>query len=118
MSTSLLIANLAIGPLLLALTLVFKSLPPKKRNWLYGYRTAQSMKSQEAWDASNKYSFELMMWVAIITTVLQIGLYFTFEPATSLIIACIVMCVLLVGIIVIVEGYLINNFDDEGKPKK
>lgn len=118
MSTALLISNLAIGPLLLVLTLIFKAFPPRKRNWLYGYRTTRSMKSQEAWDASNKYSFELMMWVGIITTVLQIALYFIFAPATALITAAIVMCVLLVGILIIVEKHLVDHFDSEGKPKQ
>ncbi|WP_424961326.1 SdpI family protein [Ekhidna sp.] len=117
MSTALIIANLAIGPLLLILSLVFKAFPPKNRNWIYGYRTTRSMKSQESWDASNKHSLQLMIWIGIITTVLQIILFLLFDPATALITACCIMCILLVGSMFIIEKYLKENFDSEGKPK-
>ena len=30
--------------------------PPKKINHLYGYRTSNSMKSQESWDFAQEYS--------------------------------------------------------------
>lgn len=30
--------------------------PPKKINWLYGYRTVASMKSNERWEFAQKYS--------------------------------------------------------------
>ena len=39
--------------------------PPKKINNLYGYRTNSSMKSQERWDFSQKYSSIQMMFTAI-----------------------------------------------------
>ena len=117
MSTDLIISNLAIGPLLLILSLIFKAFPPKNRNWLYGYRTTRSMKSQEAWDAANKYAMDLMVWIAIITIILQIVLYFVFAPANALITACIIMCLLLVGTLFVVERYLKENFDSEGKRK-
>ena len=35
------------------ITLVF---PPKKINYLYGYRTRSSMKHQQVWDFSQRYS--------------------------------------------------------------
>jgi uncharacterized membrane protein len=30
--------------------------PPKRINWIYGYRTKSSSKSQEAWNFAQKYS--------------------------------------------------------------
>ena len=114
----MIISNLVIGPLLLILSLIFKAFPPKNRNWLYGYRTVRSMKSEEAWEASNKYSLDMMVWIAVITIICQVVTYLLFEPATALLISCSVMCILLVGIIVVVEKYLKENFDAEGKPKK
>jgi uncharacterized membrane protein len=33
--------------------LVFRFRPPRKINSIYGYRTARSMASQEAWDAAH-----------------------------------------------------------------
>ncbi|MDA0356796.1 MAG: SdpI family protein, partial [Bacteroidetes bacterium] len=35
---------------------IMLKLPPKKINSLYGYRTRSSMKNQERWDFSQKYS--------------------------------------------------------------
>lgn len=39
--------------------------PPKSINMLYGYRTASSMKSQEAWDFAQVYSARLMTRLAV-----------------------------------------------------
>ena len=39
---------------------VFWAYPPKKINEFYGYRTARSRKSQEAWDFAQKYSAKLI----------------------------------------------------------
>ena len=36
--------------------------PPKEINGLYGYRTANSMKSQERWTFAQIYSARKMMW--------------------------------------------------------
>ena len=36
--------------------LILYFFPPRKINYLYGYRTAASMKNQERWDFSQKYS--------------------------------------------------------------
>lgn len=118
MNSLLLLTNLAIGPLLLVLALIFRAYPPKNINWVYGYRTERSRKSQQAWDAANKYSNELMMWVGIITTIAQIGLYFIFEPSVVLLVACGIMVALLIAMIIIVETYLKNNFDNEGNKNK
>jgi len=35
--------------------------PPKNINMLYGYRTTRSMKNQEQWDFSQKYSAKLLI---------------------------------------------------------
>lgn len=43
------------------IAIVFKVLPPKKINYLYGYRTSNSMKNIENWNLANKYSANLML---------------------------------------------------------
>ena len=46
-----------------------KIFPPRKINWLYGYRTAASMRSQESWDFAQCYSVkrtvEAVLFLAI-----------------------------------------------------
>lgn len=39
--------------------------PPKKINSLYGYRTTNSMKSQQNWDFAQKYSTKFMLLLSI-----------------------------------------------------
>lgn len=109
--------QLSIGPLILILAIIFKAFPASKINGLYGHRTTRSMKSQEAWEASNKYAFDLMLWVAIITCIVQLVLYLTVSPTATILITSIVMCILLVGIIPLTEVYLKKNFDKDGRPK-
>ena len=117
MDTSILLSHIVIGPLLTIVGVIVKYNPPKKINSLYGYRTSRSMKSQEAWDAANAYSLNLMLWVGIATTISQVILYLLVTPLNALLIACIIMCTLLVGMIVRTESYLKSNFDSDGKRK-
>jgi uncharacterized membrane protein len=44
----------------------FKKNPPKRVNWLYGYRTARSMKSQEAWDYANRRMGEVWWHTGLV----------------------------------------------------
>lgn len=104
-----------IGPLLLLLSIVFKHFPPKKINYLYGYRTKRSMKNQETWDEANRYSPNLMILVSIITTLLQGIFYFTLGPKYAIGIATAVMVVLVLITIPMTENHLKKNFDNEGK---
>lgn len=76
------------------------------------------MRSKESWEAANIYAYDLMLWVAIITTICQIVMYFFLSPESTLLIASVILCVLLVAIIPVVERYLIKNFDEKGKPKE
>lgn len=40
--------------------------PPKKINFLYGYRTNSSMKNQERWDFAQKYAAKEMMITGLV----------------------------------------------------
>ena len=102
-----------IGPLLLLLSIVFKLFPPKKINYLYGYRTKRSMKNQETWDEANRYSPNLMILVSIITTLLQGIFYFTLNPKNAGAIATWVMVVLLLLIFPLTENHLKKMFNDK-----
>lgn len=47
--------------LLSVVAFIFKFFPPRKINYLYGYRTSRSMKNTENWNLANKYSSNLML---------------------------------------------------------
>lgn len=53
---TLLIVPLLCGPIFILAGIAMSAFPPKKINALYGYRTSNSMKSQERWDFAQKYS--------------------------------------------------------------
>ena len=62
---------LMVGIIFIAVGLILYFFPPKKINSLYGYRTASSMKSQEKWDFSQKYSAKIMMTIGLFLVVLS-----------------------------------------------
>lgn len=74
------------------------------------------MKSQIAWDASNKYALDLMVWVAVIITSIQLLLIITFDPTVSIIAASALVCAMLVALMIQVENFLKKNFDSDGRP--
>lgn len=71
--------------------------PPKKINYLYGYRTGNSMQSQERWDFAQKFSAALMVKSAIVMVVLSALSYFIpveAEPKMIAGIAMVLVCAL------------------------
>jgi uncharacterized membrane protein len=85
--------------------------PPKKINWLYGYRTASSMKSQERWDFAQCYAAKEIIKVGgFILLTASIGL--VYEPNEN-ISAAIVSVIILTATIVLfvrVERAIKNRF--------
>jgi len=53
------------GAILIIAGAVMYKFPPKKVNILYGYRTMSSMKSQERWDFSQKFSSKELMKIGV-----------------------------------------------------
>lgn len=54
MNWELLLIPIFIGTTITALGWYYKTYPPKKINWWYGYRTKRTMANQEVWDYANK----------------------------------------------------------------
>jgi uncharacterized membrane protein len=63
------------GIIFLLMGFVLLKYPPKTINSLYGYRTVNSMKSQERWNFSQQFSAkEMMKWGAILILISVSGL--------------------------------------------
>lgn len=76
------------GVSLVIATLIFRKFPAREINDLYGYRTRRSRMSQEAWDFSQIYSGELMIWVGIYNCLLAVlGLFISFSVLWGLLIS-------------------------------
>lgn len=52
---------LLLGPIFFIVGLIQLKFPPKKINHTYGYRTKNSMKSQEIWEFAQQYSAKEMI---------------------------------------------------------
>ena len=106
------------GTCLLLLGIVFVTVPAKHINWFYGYRTPRSMRSQEAWNDSNRLAARLMVVVGILS--LNTGvtcMVFSRHFQVALAIVAIVTGVLCVAMVVVTEWYLAKAFDPQGRPR-
>ncbi|ODS81953.1 MAG: hypothetical protein ABS46_10070 [Cytophagaceae bacterium SCN 52-12] len=59
-NNALYVTNILLSASLVLMAFIFKKYVPKKRNFIYGYRTRRSMKSEDAWLLANRYSSDLM----------------------------------------------------------
>jgi uncharacterized membrane protein len=56
MDNHILLLPILTGSIFILAAAIMLKFPPKKINNIYGYRTPSSMKNQERWDFSQKYS--------------------------------------------------------------
>lgn len=109
--------HLLLGPVMLVLSLLYKTFPPKDINFLYGYRTSRSMKSEHTWAASNKWSANMMVLMSLATCTTQAVLFAAGVSAGSNIgWSSAVLVALLLGHIPLIEMRLKKQFDDKGQP--
>lgn len=59
---------------------ILRKFPPKNRNYLVGYRTASSMKSQERWDFAQAYSARAMARLGMVLVLLALASLFVKIP--------------------------------------
>lgn len=103
---------------LLIISILYRLFPPANINFLYGYRTKRSMKSQDTWNESNRYAANAMILLAAIgITLVLISRYMIDFPMGERY-SGLLMIIGLVAIIPIVEIHLHTNFDKDGRWKK
>jgi len=67
MYTFLLIMTMMTPILMILIGLLWKKHPPKQINSFYGYRTARSMQSLEAWDYAHAYHAKVwLLWGGVL----------------------------------------------------
>lgn len=102
----LLFAHLALGPLMLLFASLFFFFPPKKVNYLYGYRTFRSMKSQEAWNFANRFSAKYLLGVSLITCLMQAFALTFFPVKKALFFSSVFLVVSLISVFPVTERML------------
>lgn len=84
-----------VGSICLIISFIFKYFPPKKINYLYGYRSARSMKSQELWDFAQRHSPMQMIYASVSMLALSVlGLFIESQKIIWMWIALALMCFL------------------------
>lgn len=69
-----------VGGVFTAAGMLTYVMPPKKINFLYGYRTTNSMKSKEKWDFAQLYSAKRMVFTGLILLATSgIGLFYSYS---------------------------------------
>lgn len=99
---------LGTGILLLLIAILFYFFPPKRINYIYGYRTARSMQDQKHWDYANNLFIKLFLCGMVVAAITEFLLYLFMPIETVVIIYAGMLVVILVSIIVYIEIKLKN----------
>lgn len=87
--------------------------PPKKINWLYGYRTKRSMKNLQRWKFAHRYSGKLFLRFGMVLLLLAM-LSFYFEEFVHIpgVIAVLIFILGTSVIIFLTERAIKKKFDN------
>jgi len=111
------LVHLAFGPLILLVAWIFKKNPPKRINAFYGYRTSTSMKSQAAWEEANRFSANVMIWMAGAAILYQLVTQVFFGFIVSFPTSGVFLAITQLATIPITELHLKSIFDQAGRRK-
>lgn len=112
------ICNFIIPAIMLVISFLSKKKIPKKINGLCGYRTENSMKSQDTWDFAQKYCGKLWLKIAIVLIIISIIItILTFNKsetfiAISTVIYEMFQCAAVICSIIPIERALKENFKE------
>lgn len=92
--------------------------PPDKRNLWYGYRTLQSVKSEQSWCEANRYASKITRKIALVlATSGSIILLLTPDDDKIQGIFTVILVFISASLInILTEKHLKRNFDHEGNP--
>ncbi|WP_417200309.1 SdpI family protein [Bizionia sp.] len=110
---SLFLIPFSSGLIFVVVGIIMYKFPPKKINGIYGYRTSNSMKSQERWDFAQIYSAKQMMkYGGLLSLSGIIGLLFQPSENISTGLGLGLMISMVVLLLIRVERKLKNKFKD------
>jgi len=107
-----------LGIICLISGFIFKFLPPKKINSIFGYKTILSMKNQDTWNEALKYSGNTLIILGFIFVPLQLILSQLIENMSNgYKYEKIILLICFVVIIIINEVHLNKVFNKDGSRK-
>lgn len=100
------------GVFFIILGYILLKFPPKKINYIYGYRTSQSMKSKDRWDFAQSYSSKEMIKLGIALLIIGgLMLLFDLEEKNMVIIFTVCIIILFAILFFRTEKELKRNFN-------
>ena len=111
--------DLLIPIIMILVGMLLKFKPPAKINWVLGYRSSRSMKSQKAWDYANKRIGGLWLYAGIILYI-AITLSLLLSPVEKGVLSFIHGGIGIIALIIgipFVEKELKEKFDENGNIK-
>ncbi|MFC1562738.1 SdpI family protein [candidate division KSB1 bacterium] len=110
----LFIIPITTAPIFIIAGLIGQKFPPKKINGLYGYRTSNSMKSQERWDFAQRYSArEMIKWGLLMALIGFIGLIIELKAGIEVAIGLGIVILFVIILIIRTEKELKTRFKNE-----
>jgi len=103
--------------------LLWRKNSPRKINWVYGYRTSWSMKSQETWDFAHKYAGRILLYIGVPLTAISVIPIVLFKNRDINTLSSIVLGITGIQIICLIVPFipteiaLRKNFDKNGNRK-
>ena len=95
---------------------IFKWLPPKRINWIYGYRTLLARKNITVWNFANKTSANYMLRFAVFSSIVNCIIAGVFEM-NSVKISFTLFFFTVIFSVILTEIKLSKNFNYDGTPK-
>lgn len=102
---------------MLIISFIYFKYPPKKNNYLYGYRTKRSMQNNETWTFANKCAAKLLINFSIYSLFIPPFLYFLY-PKNNFIITIIIHTTLILSVLYFTELQLKIKFKKEENHKR
>jgi uncharacterized membrane protein len=85
--------------------MLFYIFPPKRINYLYGYRTPSAMKSPERWQFAQRYSAIAMLKCGLLLGAISVvGLFYSYSEKVDRIAAFVIIFVVVVLLFMRIEG--------------
>jgi uncharacterized membrane protein len=102
------------GAIFAVTSMIVYIFPPKKINYMYGYRTSASMKSQERWDFAQRYSTIKMFQLGLALVAISLsGLLFEPDEKLNLIIGIVLTLASCGVMLMTTENALKKRFPNE-----
>lgn len=100
-----------VGGVFVVAGFIMLKFPPKKINFLYGYRTSASMKNQDQWDFAQSYAAKEMMLTGIVlATSGLLTLIIDFATSVKLLVGLAMVGLAVIVLLVRVEKAIKKRF--------